>query len=213
MSVRWLRILVLLIPTCAISSHAQSLGEVARQARAERQQSGVHTKVITNEDIASPATAPAPAKNASPAKDGDGNGQTEASANGSGKSNSGAGSAQAKGVKAPDTPEKQREARELEMQQRTQEINKQYLDRIAALREKINDAQKEMAKLQRDQVESTIEFQRSVGSSPSIVEYQRQQSLFNEQIAAQRSSIVDLNSQLEDAQESARHAGVPHPTD
>ncbi len=40
MSLRWLRILAFLILAFSISSHAQSLGEVARQLRAERQQSG-----------------------------------------------------------------------------------------------------------------------------------------------------------------------------
>ena len=205
MSLRWLRILALLIPAFSISGQAQSLGEVARQARAERQQAGVHAKVITNDDI---ERAPAPTQNVFPEKatnDGSATAQTDSAAAPDAKPGSGK-----SGEKTPDTPEKQREARELEIQKRTQQINKEYLDRIAAIREKISNAQTELATLQREQVESTIEFQRNVGSSPSIAEYEHQQRLFNEQIAIQRTLIVSLNSQLEDAQESARHAGVPH---
>jgi hypothetical protein len=215
MSLRWLRILAfgLLIPAFSIFSQAQSLGEVARQVRAEQQQSRVHAKVITNDDIASAPAAPP--RDPFTAKSGDSSVQADTSADGTHKAhNSETGSDQAasskNGDKAPDSPEKQREAREAEIQKRIEQINKQYLDRIAAIREKLGNAQKDIARLQRDQVESTIEFQRSVGSSPSVVEYERQQRLFNEQIEAQHTLIVSLNSQLGDAQESARHAGVPH---
>ena len=213
MSLRWLRILALLIPAFSISSQAQSLGEVAREARAARQQSGAHAKVITNDDIeTAPAALP---RDPFTAKTVDSSAQANTSADSTHKApNSETGSDQAvsskSGTKAPDTPEKQREAREIEIQKRTNQINKQYVDRIASIREKISNAQKELATLQREQVESTIEFQRSVGSSPSIIEYERQQRLFNEQIETQHTLIVSLNSQLEDAQESARHAGVPH---
>ncbi len=208
MSLRWLRNLALLVPAFTIASHAQSLGEVASETRAEeqqQQQSGVRPRVYTNDDLVSPDTSRTPPKNASPeaaAKDG----SSEAA------SQEPAGSEHAKNGKSKET-EKERQARELEMQKRTQEINKQYLDRIAAIREKITNAQNDLARLQRDQVESTMQFQRNVGVLPSIPEYQQQQRLFNEQIEAQRNLIVSLNAQLEDAQESARHAGVPHASD
>ena len=77
----------------------------------------------------------------------------------------------------------------------------------------INTAQMELAKLQRDQVESTNDFKRSAGTSPNIATYEEQQRMFNEQIEAQHNLIDNLKAQLEDAQEAARHAGVPHAYD
>jgi len=49
--------------------------------------------------------------------------------------------------------------------------------------------------------------------SPTYSEYESQQREFNTQIEAQKSLITSLNSQLDDAREAARHAGVPHATD
>jgi ribosome-binding protein aMBF1 (putative translation factor) len=203
---------------------------VARQSRAELQQSRQHPRVITNDDLSSPATAPAPSRNASPetssgtssgtqAKDGEAAPSADASTDGAKKSVDSENKPQERAAnsKASDgsssDPKKEAEARELETEARTQKINQQYLDRIAAIRDKIGTAQKELARLQRDQVESTIQFQKSVGSSPSVMEYEQQQRLFNEQIDTQRNLIISLNLQLEDAQESARHAGVPHSSD
>ncbi len=103
--------------------------------------------------------------------------------------------------------------REHEIQKRSDEINKVYLDRIAALRTQINTARMELAKLQLDQVESTNDFKRSAGASPNIATYEEQQRQFNEQIEAQHNLIDSLKGQLEDAQEAARHAGVPHAYD
>ncbi len=65
---------------------------------------------------------------------------------------------------------KEHEEQELEIEKRTEEINQEYLDRIAAIRTQISTAQQELAKLQRDQVESTNEFQRTLGSSPNIAD-------------------------------------------
>lgn len=196
MSFRRLGSFPLLILAFSIPSYAQSLGEVAREVRAERQEKGSPPlKVITNDDIES--TEPAPVAS-SPA----GAAQATSSAKRASKS-----------PKGGNDSAKEGEEQELETQKRTDEINKAYLDGIAALRLQIDGAQKEVAKLQRDQLESTYAFQRSVGSSPSIVEYEQQQRLFNDQIEAQRSLIDGLKAKLEDAQEAARHAGVPHPYD
>jgi len=204
------------------------LGDIARQSRAEVQQSGQHLRVITNDDLASPARvsskhasreASAEPSSEAQAKDGEAGTSADASTDGAKKSVDSDNKRQERaanskgGDGSSSDPLKEAEARDLETEARTQKINQQYLDRIAAIREKISLAQKEVARLQRDQVESTIEFQRSVGSSPSVIEYEQQQRLFNEQIDTQRNLIIGLNSQLEDAQESARHAGVPHSSD
>jgi len=216
MSLRCLRIPALLILACPLFAHAQSLGEVARQLREERQQSGAsQLKVYTNEDVVSRSSEADSAESAAESNDQSKaqtskDGEPGARAESSGKE---AGSKTAAAGKSNPSPEKAREERELELDKRTQEINQHYLDRIAAIRAQIAGAQQEIARLQRDQVESTNLFQRTSGTNPSIIEYQEQQRLFNEQIEAQRNSLVSLSSQLDDAQESARHAGVPHATD
>jgi hypothetical protein len=203
MSLRCLRIPALLILAFPLFAHAQSLGDLARHIRAERQQSGVpHAKVYTNDDLASPSRDAAADASTKAADQG---AQAESSAEGADKG--------AVSKEAVANSDKDRHSKELDLQKRTQEINQHYLDRIAGLRAQISTAQQELARLQRDQVESTMQFQSSVGTSPSIYTYAQQQRTFNEQIEAQRSLIVSLNSQLEDAQESARHAGVPHATD
>jgi chromosome segregation ATPase len=185
------RILGLLILATSISASAQSLGDVARQARAEREQSGVpHSKVFTNDDIASHQ----PASNAQK------------------KANDAPGTEEAKKLAHKAQP-KDRAAQESETDERTKEINKEYRDRIAAVRAQLATAQQQLAKLQLDQVESTNSFQRSVGTSPNIATYEQQQREFKDQIEAQRNAITGLNSQLEDVQEAARHAGVPHALD
>jgi hypothetical protein len=200
MSLRCLRIPALLILVLPVFAHAQSLGDVARQARDERQQNAVPpTKVYTNDDLARPSSeATADQSN----KDGDQSAQTEPTAEGAGKT---------AGSKA--SPEKERATQELEIQKRTQEINQRYLERIAGLQSQISAAQQDLARLQRDQVESTNHFQSSKATAPSLPEYNQAQAVFSQQIEAQRKLIVDLNSQLEDAKESARHAGVPHASD
>lgn len=214
MSIRRLTVPALLILVLPFSAHAQqSLGDLAREQRSERQQSGTpHRKVYTNEDLASHSSnvAESRSKEAPAAKDGK-DSDTAAQANASGSpTNSAANDATPNN---PSSPESEREARELEIQKREQAINQKYLDRIAELHEKIDSAQKETARLQRDQVESTNEFRISVGSNPSIAEYEQQQRLFSEQIDAQQTLLISLKAQLEDAKEAARHAGVPHATD
>lgn len=205
MSLRCPRNLALLILAFSISSHAQSLGDVARQLRAERQEQGTPgPKVITNDDIESTEPAASVSKGAFQDETKDeskkeGDGKTPASVN--------------KNAKVKNDAAKEREAQEAETQKRTDEINKKYLDRIAAVRMQINTAQVELARLQRDQVESTNAFKLSVGTSPNIAAYEEQQRMFSEQIETHYTLIDSLKSQLEDAQEAARHAGVPHAYD
>jgi hypothetical protein len=212
MSLRHLRIPALLILALPVFAQTQSLGDLARQLRTERQQSGAsQPKVYTNDDLASPSSeAPAAESSDKSTKDGDAGAKAESPAEASANTT---GSDKAAGAKTNSGRDKEREARELEIEKRTQEINQHYLDRIAAIRSQIAAAQQEIARRQRDQVESTNQFQRTSGTNPSIPEYQQQQRLFGEQIEAQRNLIVSLTSQLDDAQEAARHAGVPHATD
>ncbi len=200
MNLRYLCIPAFLILAFSIPSPAQSLGDVARQLRAEEQKCGSpHPNVITNDDIASSEPAPAPTKKT------ENKGEETATAN------------SAKGTKssanAGKDATKERESQELATDQRSEEINKEYLDRIASIRTQINTAQQELAKLQLDQVESTNDFQRTLGTSPTPGEYAEQQHVFSGQIQSHRDLINNLNSQLEDAKEAARHAGVPHATD
>ncbi len=212
MSLRCLRIPALLVLALPLCAQTQSLGDLARQLRTERQQSGAsQPKVYTNDDVARPSSEAAPADSTDQTgKDGEPGAPAASSAEGAGKA---AESKTASPAKSKPTPEQERAARELQLDKRTQEINQHYLDKIADIRSQIDAAQQDIARLQRDQVESTNLFQRSSGTNPSVLEYQEQQRLFNEQIQAQRNLLVSLGSQLDDAQESARHAGVPHATD
>lgn len=200
------RILGLLILAFSITSYAQSLGDVARQVRAERQQKGPSvTKVITNDDIVT-GTSQMRTTN-----EGEESAPTANSADGTDKGVSSG--EEAKTANKKDDAAKEREAQELETQKRTNEINKEYRDRIAGIRVKIDTAQTELVKLEREQIDSTNDFRRTSGISPSIPTYEQQQRAFSEQIQAQRNLITSLHSQLEDTQEAARHAGVPRALD
>ncbi len=233
-----LRLLVLIMFAAApVLSHAQSLGEVAREVRTERRQSDAHAShVYTNEDFAAPALQkPAvptedeavkssdetpvkddPAKDAAgksagdvAAKDGSAKDDADKTVNGDP-----AKSAKPKlPEKAPKTAAEEHSDRERESQRRSDEINRQYIDRINAIHQKISDAQELLTKLQVDQLESSNQFRRSVGTSPSIPQYEADQREYIDKIAAQKTLLDTLHDQLEDAREAARHAGVPHALD
>jgi hypothetical protein len=213
MSLRYLHILVLLAIALPISASAQSLGDLARQVRAERQKSGdVQPRVITNDDIERSKPSAAPVEEATAEAD-SGTDQDHKASGSDAQAASPAAATGGKEAKKAAKDGKKLEEQELQADKRTDEINKRYLDRIAAIRAQISTAQKELARLQRDQIESTNSFERNVGTFPTIPEYQQQQRVFTEQIETTRNSITALNSQLEDAQEAARHAGVPHAFD
>ena len=217
MSLRCLRILILPILAFSVSSYAQSLADVARQTRAEMlQNGGSHVKVYTNDDLVSPKPAPTASTNASAekaGKDGDESAQAGSSASGATPgTESTAGTGKNSGQPGNDATGEHAE-KELKEQQRTDAINQQYLDKIAKIRNQIEAAQQNIAKLQQDQIESTNLFRQSAGVAPSIPEYEQQMRFLDEQIAAQRDLIVSLKSQLDDAQEAAHHAGVPHAYD
>jgi len=195
MNLRCLPSLAVMILAVSVCSQAQSLGDVARQLRAERQQSGTPpTKVFTNDDIASSAPAPAPGayKPGTEIKDGN------------------------DGLQGPPTaaqPAKSAKPIMSETDKRIDEINHRYLDRIAELQKKINMAQQEVARLQQEQAANTFEYRRTLGVFPNPGAYVEQQQSFNEQIKTQTDLITSLSSQLDDAKEAARHAGVPNASD
>lgn len=203
---RYLQVLVLLVLAFS-ACNAQSLGDVARQTRAEKQRAGTaQTRVITNDDLASSAPAPEPAT----AKDAQSERKESAA-----KSAAAENSKSAKGADAQQpAPDKDWEARELERQRRTDEARQRYLERIATLRGQLNTAQTELGKLQ-----SSYEHLWNLDRyDQATIAYQYQQMLnFNqhvtELIEAQEKLIESLKSQLENLQEEARHAGVSHAAD
>lgn len=220
-----LPVLALLVLSYPLFSHAQSLGDVAREVRVEKQKTGApHAKVITNDDLEAPAPAEeviAVRKDAST-----GTASDPAANDATPKDSADATKPETERIQAADAkpdpskaqkakmdPEKERELRELETQKRNDELNKRYTDRINAIHEQINAVQIQLAKLQSQQISSTNEFKRTAAMSPTLNEYEAQQREFIEQIEAQKTLITSLNGQLEDAREAARHAGVPHASD
>ena len=177
------------------SDQSQSLGEVARQHRAERQQSGSSArKVYTNEDLGA-------AEEAAPAKDAEDAEEPSPAEPAASTTKAAEGSANGKDETAK---------KEAELQKRTLDINQRYTDKILGIRAQIATAKQEVERLQHDQIESTNQFRSTNGVSPSVYEYQEQQRQFQQQIETQRNLIATLGAQLEDAQEAARHAGVAH---
>jgi hypothetical protein len=201
-------ILALLILSIPVFSCAQSLGDVARETRAEEQKDGApHPKAITNDDIARARERDTSAEAAKPSS----------AAMQAGKP-SDTDAAELKNAKPSARPKsdttKKQEAQEPEAQQRTGEINKNFLDRIALLRQQINTARMEVTKLQGD-YEGDWDMPPYTEGDYAFRELQRQ--AFNQHISdlieTQRKFIASLESQLNDVQEAARHAGVPHATD
>jgi uncharacterized protein YukE len=200
-----------MILAVSVFSQAQSLGDLARQLRTERQQNGTpHTKVFTNDDIAS--SAPAPALGASKASAQSG-AQAAAQIEADSGQQSPPAAADGSAAGAAAQPAKSAKPIMSETDKRIDEINHRYLDRIAELQKKIDIAQQEVARLQQEQAANTFEYRRTLGVFPSPGAYVEQQQSFNEQIKTQTDLITSLSSQLEDAKEAARHAGVPHASD
>ncbi len=187
-----LQVLALLVLAFPIFCNAQSLGDVARQTRAERQKTGTsQARVITNDDLArsTPTPEPAPQSN---------------------REENAAKSAPAESSK----PAKDWKAEEDERQRHTDEINQRYIERIATLRGQLNTAQAELGKLQ-----ASYQHISDLDGYDDGNFYFRYQQMLNfnrhltEVIEAQQKLIASLKSQLENLQEEARHAGVPHAED
>ncbi len=197
---RYLPALVLLVVTLPIFSRAQSLGDVARETRAEREKSGAQVAtVITNDDL---AKSPPSVNEASETTSAD-------SAN-----------PKAKPDERKKDSARDREEREAELERRTDAINQRYMERIATLREQINAARSEVAKLQKDEIDIANEYRKEVAPDTTGYVPPDATAYYNTQMRACISTIANLNrlitslnAQLADVQEAARHAGVPHATD
>jgi len=185
----------MLILAAPLLGQEEPLGDVARQIRANRPE---HRKVWTNDDLAPKAAWP-------PAASGE-----AAAANDTKQDVAGGNSGKPAGAgKDEGSPE----AKETALQKRAEEPNQQYIERINDIKKQIVAAQQEIARLQRDQIESTNLFRQSNATAPGTYEYQTQQRTLEQQIEEQQQRVVTLNQQLEDAKEAARHAGVPHASD
>jgi chemotaxis protein histidine kinase CheA len=202
----WLPIL-----SIPVFCRAQSLGDVARETRVEEQKAeqkiGVPPKVITNEDVAPPAQT-----QASESSEASETSETSASPSAAAAAPDGQPAGQPRETNAAASGA---ETKEREVQQRTDEINRRYLDRIAALRDEIGSAQTELTRLQGDYENRWTIPERY---PPGDIHFRELQALasnnqVSELIEAQRKRIASLNARLEDVKEEARHAGVPHATD
>ena len=195
-----LAICVLMISIVPLAVYAQSLGAVARKLREERHEQGnPHLKVYTNDDLETPAERTAEGQPQESA-------QPEAGSENTGKAGAKEAAGKAEKKQKTLTPEE-------EMEKRTAEVNKEYIGRIEKIRKEIKKNQDEVARLQHGQIKATYQFRTTNEISPSVYQYQQQMKSFGEQIKAAREKLVSLQSQLDDAQEAARHAGVPHATD
>ncbi|MGC2211233.1 MAG: hypothetical protein WA532_14085 [Candidatus Korobacteraceae bacterium] len=177
---------LLLLPVFA---YPQSLGDVARESRAEKLNSAVPpAKVFTNDDIAKLA-AHVPAPNVAP------------------ESNP---AASAEETYKPANTGTRTDTQELETQRRTDEINTYYLNRIDGLRDQMNAAQLELGRLEGDRLD--VYNDSTNAYSPNVAQDEVLMSSLTDQIEAQRTLIANLKAQLKEMREEARHAGVRHPT-
>lgn len=132
---RYLTALALVLSALPLLCHGQSLGDVAREFRADRQTSG-SPQVITNDDLVRAVPSRDTSQKAVSSS------TTEANRTGT------PAEVATPGERAGKDSAKGREARELEIQRRTDEINQRYIDHIALLRAQINTAQVELVKLE-----------------------------------------------------------------
>jgi len=182
---RCLITLTLLVLSFPCFSHAQSLGEVAREARAEKQASGSEQpKVITNEDIVKPVPTQ----------------ERDITKEGVEKIPEVVGTEHPKRSSNEDL-----RAHELERQRRTNEINQRYMVRIATLRDQIKAMESQVEKLRASYEPTDNDYY----AYEALVFNQHVDDLIKEQCKL----IASLKSQLAATQEEARHAGVPHATD
>ena len=188
-------LLVMATGLFAQDSADQPLGDVARHARAEREQRVSRRKVYTNDDFTKP----------------DSDDQTDTADSNAQPSKTADGASAAKpdsGAAASDATTKDDAKKDEERKKRNDDINKSYTDRVDQIRKQIAETKQDLERLQRDQVESTNQYRNSNGTSPSTYEYQEQQRQIQQQMDNDRNQLASLNAQLEDAQEAARHAGV-----
>jgi len=199
---RYLTALALVLSALPLLCHGQSLGDVAREVRADRQTSG-SPQVITNDDLVLAVPSRDTSQKAVSSS------TTEANRTGT------PAEVATPGERAGKDSAKGREARELEIQRRTDEINQRYIDHIALLRAQINTAQVELVKLEGSYQNRWVVEQQY--HKPDWDFRKNQILAFNQHITdlteTQRKLIDGMKSQLAGLQEEARRAGVPHATD
>lgn len=208
-----LALLFLALPTL---SNAQALGDVAREVRAEKQESGSpEPRVITNADLVKSGESETAKEARTQRSAVDESAKPQSSVGEADKTAAGDAAKPVSGVRLKNDAAESQDAPELKAQQRTEEINQKYLDRIAALRGKINSAQQDLDKLQDSYQDRWIIPDRYPEPERSFRETQAM--TFNqhltELIEAQAKAVERLKSQMNDLKEEARHAGVPHATD
>jgi hypothetical protein len=115
-------------------------------------------------------------------------------------------------VRLRNDPASRLNQREPSVQQRTAAIHRPYLDRITTLREQVNTAKLELVKLQGGAA-GTATYSGGAFGSNDIPASEVQTSDLTGLIQAQRALITSLETQLENAQELARHAGIRPATD
>jgi hypothetical protein len=211
------RILILGLAMIAAPLFAQSesLGDVVRQQREQRQSSGLQHKVWTNEALGIPEEGNAPpnaaaADNAGKTDGQEAKGSAPAKAGENGAAEKADAKDGAKDAKKGDAEKGGADRKVADHPKRADDGTNPYVDRIAAVRGQIESAKKELAQLQRDQIESRNQFRNSNGQSVPLAEYNDQQQTLQQQIDDREKTLVDLDRQLDDAREAARHAGVPH---
>jgi len=175
--------LLLLLPMLA---YTQSLGDVARETRAEEEKVGVpHPKVITNDDIGQSPQAHEEDADATkpPSSARETDKATEKDAT------------EPKNVKPSEyserAPGKEQEAKELQTQRRTDEINKYYQSRIDSLRDQLNAEQLELGKLEGDRLDAYNDItsadntgRLTSANSLNLAQYDTRMDSLNDQIDA-----------------------------
>lgn len=109
-------------------------------------------------------------------------------------------------------PASKRSKPELSVQQRSEAIDRPYLKRIATLRDQVSYAKLELVKLQGGLLGTNTQSS-AASTSNYIPASEIQTSDMAGLIEAQRALITSLETQLEDALELARHAGIRRATD
>jgi len=189
---RRLIVCALVLAFLPLAAHAQSLGEVARQLREQRQQSGDRqTKVYTNDDFEKPGEVMEP-------------GAADANA----PSQGAAETAKAGGDATTDeTQKEEQKTLEEELKEQDDQVEQKYSKLLGDLSGEIAKTEEELQRLRHDQMISTNQFRSSNATSPNVHEYDEQQRVFNEQIESATRKLEELNAQLDDARDDARRAG------
>lgn len=192
--------LALLMIATPVVCRAQTLGDVARDSRAQTQQSGTApAKVITNEDLAeTPEAQPAVDAVEAPHQD-----ATTPAKTGTKKKTPAA----TDHAQNPASPEK---AEETPAPTAHDVIEKDFKRRAAALRDQIASVQNMIAKLMGQYINRWTIPDRV--PQPDVAFREQQAMSFNQHLTdlidEQKKLLADLTTQMKSLMEDARHAGV-----